>query len=119
MENAQEEQFQAEIVLEPPQAQDVLQQPEAQVVLGQPMMMGEYLAEQAHLQAENAAAVHKQMKITKGAMKDLTEQAEVSKKLARKVMLDKAVASVNQASSRRLVRFTDFDGCWFEHNFYK
>ena len=85
VENAQGEQFQAEIVLEQPQAQDVLQQPQAQVVLGQPMMMGEFLAEQAHVQAENAAAVHKQMKIMKEAMKDLTEQPEVSKELARKV----------------------------------
>ena len=37
------------------------------------------------------------------AMKDLTEQAEVSKRMARKVVLDKAVASVKLASSRRSV----------------
>ena len=103
VENAQGEQFQAEIVLEPPQAQEVLQQPEAQVMLGQPMMMGEFLAEQAHVQAENAAEVHRQMEIMRGAMKDLTEQAKVSTKLARKVVLDKAVASVKLASSRRSV----------------
>ena len=90
VEIAQEEQFQ-EMVLEPPQVQDVLLQPEAQIAQGQQMMMGEYLAEQAHVQAENAAAVHKQMEIMRLAMKDLTEQAEVSKRMARKVVLDKAV----------------------------
>ena len=55
------------------------------------------------MQADNAAAVHKQMETIRFAMKDLTEQAEVSKKLARKVVLDKAVASVKLASSRRSV----------------
>ena len=103
VENVQGEQFQAEIVLEQPQAQDVLEQPQAQVVLGQPMMVGEFLAEQAQVQAEKAAAVHRQMEIMQEAMKDLTEQAEVSKKLARKVVLDKAVALVKLASSRRSV----------------
>ena len=60
------------------------------------------------MQADNAAAVHKQMETIRFAMKDLTEQAEVSKKLARKNVLDKAVASVNQASSRRSVRYYRF-----------
>ena len=106
LENAQEEQFQ-ENVLEPPQVQELLQ-PEAQIAQGQQLMMREYLAEQAHVQAENTAAVHKQMETIRLAMKDLTEQAEVSKKLARKVVLDKVVASVNQASSRRSVRYYGF-----------
>ena len=65
-------------------------------------------AEQAQIQADNAAAVLREMEVMREAMKDLTEQAEVSKKQARKVVLDKAVASVKQASSRRLVRYTDF-----------
>ena len=90
MENAQEEQFQ-ENVLEPPQVQELLQ-PEAQIAQGQQLMMREYLAEQAHVQAENTAAVHKQMETIRFAMKDLTEQAKVSKRLTRKVVLDKAVA---------------------------
>ena len=60
----------------------------------------EYLAEQAHEQANNAAVVHKQMETIRVAMKDLTDQAEVSKRMARRIVLDKAVASVNQASSR-------------------
>ena len=80
---------------------------QAEVVLEQPMTVGEVLAEQAQMQAENAAAVHRQMEVMREAMKGLTEQAEVSKKQARKVVLDKAVASVKQASSRRLVRYTD------------
>ena len=102
VEIAQEEQFQ-EMVLEPPQVQDVLLQPEAQIAQGQQMMMGEYLAGQAQVQADNGAAVHKQMETIRFAMKDLTEQAEVSKRMARKVVLDKAVASVKLASSRRSV----------------
>ena len=65
--------------------------------------MGDYLAEQAQEQAQKAAVVRKQMETIRLAMKDLTEQAEVSKRMARKVVLDKAVASVKLASSRRSV----------------
>jgi hypothetical protein len=65
--------------------------------------MGDYLAEQALEQAQNAEVVRKQMETIRLAMKDLTEQAEVSKRMARKVVLDKAVASVKLASSRRSV----------------
>ena len=65
--------------------------------------MGDYLAEQALEPAQNAEVVRKQMETIRLAMKDLTEQAEVSKRMARKVVLDKAVASVKLASSRRSV----------------
>ena len=68
----------------------------------------EYLAEQAHVQVNNAAVVHKQMETIRVAMKDLTDQAEVSKRMARKIVLNKAVAAVNQASSRRSVRHYEF-----------
>ena len=65
--------------------------------------MGDYLAEQALEPAQNAEVVRKQMETIRLAMKDLTEQAEVSKRMARKVALDKSVASVKLASSRRSV----------------
>ena len=65
--------------------------------------MGDYLAEQALEPAQNAEVVRKQMETIRLAMKDLTEQAEVSKRMARKVVLDKAVASVKLASSRQSV----------------
>ena len=81
--------------------------PGEQIQAEQPMTVGEVLAEQAQMQAENAAAVHREMEVMREAMKGLTEQAVVSKKQARKVALDKAVASVKQASSRRSVRYTD------------
>ena len=68
----------------------------------------EYLAEQAHVQANNTAVVHKQMETIRVTMKDLTDQAEVSKRMARKIVLNKAVAAVNQASSRRSVRYYGF-----------
>ena len=74
------------------------------VEIAQEEQLQEYLAEQAHVQANNNAAMHKQMETIRFAMRSLTEQAEVSKRMARKIVLDKAVASVNQASSRQSVR---------------
>ena len=65
--------------------------------------MDDYLAGQAVEQAQNAEIVRRQMEDIRLAMKGLTEQAEVSKRMARKVALDKAVASVKLASSRRSV----------------
>ena len=73
----------------------------------EPRTAEEVMAEQAQIQADNAAAVHRELEVMREAMKGLTEQAVESKKQARKVALDKAVASVKQASSRRSVRFTD------------
>ena len=73
----------------------------------EPRPAEEVMAAQAQIQANNAAAVHRELEVMREAMKGLTEQAVESKKQARKVALDKAVASVKQASSRRSVRFTD------------
>ena len=82
--------------------------PDAAAVPGEePRTAEEVMAEQAQFQANNAAAVHRELEVMREAMKGLTEQAVESKKQARKVALDKAVASVKQASSRRSVRFTD------------
>ena len=68
----------------------------------------EVVAAQAQNQADNAAAVQRELEDMREAVKGLAEQAAESKKQARKVRLDKAVASVKQASSRRSVRYTDF-----------
>ena len=65
--------------------------------------MDDYLAGQAVEQAQNAENVRRQMEDIRLAMEGLTEQAEVSKRMARKVALDKAVASVKLALSRRSV----------------
>ena len=65
--------------------------------------MDDYLAGQAVEQAQNAEIVRRQMEDIRLAMEGLTEQAEVSKRMARKVALDKSVASVKLASSRRSV----------------
>ena len=75
------------------------------VEMAQEEQLQEYLAEQAHVQANNNVAMHKQMKTIRFAMRGLTEQAEASKRMARRIVLDKAVASVNQASSGRSVRY--------------
>ena len=65
--------------------------------------MDDFLAGQAVEQAQNAENVRRQMEDIRLAMEGLTEQAEVSKRMARKVALDKAVASVKLALSRRSV----------------
>ena len=79
----------------------------------------EVVAAQAQNQADNAAAVQRELEDMREAVKGLAEQAAESKKQARKVRLDKAVASVKQAASRRSVRYTD-SVCWsFEHNFFR
>ena len=65
--------------------------------------MDDFLAGQAVEQAQNAENVRRQMEDIRLAMEGLTEQAEVSKRMARKVALDKSVASVKLASSRRSV----------------
>ena len=65
--------------------------------------MDDFLAGQAVEQAQNAENVRRQMEDIRLAMEGLTEQAEVSKRMARKVTLDKSVASVKLAWSRRSV----------------
>ena len=65
------------------------------------------MAAQAQIQADNAAAVQRELDDMREAVKVLAEQAAESKKQARKVRLDKVVASVKQASSRRSVHYTE------------
>ena len=62
--------------------------------------MDDFLAVQHAQHAEN---VRRQMEDIRLAMEGLTEQAAVSKRMARKVALNKSVASVKLASSRRSV----------------
>ena len=76
-------------------------------------------AAQTEAAQTEAAAVQKELKDMRETVKGLAEQAAESKKQARKVRLDKAVASVKQAASRRSVRYTDSVFWLFEHNFFR
>ena len=67
----------------------------------------------------DAAAVQRELDDMRETVKGLAEQAAESKKQARKVRLDKAVASVKAAASRRSVCFTDSVFWSFEHNFFR
>ena len=55
----------------------------------------------------DAAAVQRELDDMRETVKGLAEQATESKKQARKVRLDKAVASVKAVASRHSVRYTD------------
>ena len=67
----------------------------------------------------DAAAVQRELDDMRETVKGLAKQAAESKKQARKVRLDKVVASVKATASKRSVRYTDLVFWLFEHNFFR